>query len=342
MRIVTLLARHGTERYADAVDRLDEWFAERLSDVVRDLIISDNALPTDYEEQLEPGRVLVGSSNAHWEFSAWDRALAHVDRRIDAYDFVHLATSAFAALNTEYLERFDSRMLATVLGRKAAVGHIDNYNEPVSLEGHATQAWLRSSWIFLPPREVQRLGSFVSITDGGAYFSGDPEAPFRVDAPLSPNFQQYILGWLTGDGTGQGIQWHSRFRLSSESLPYFEAKTLAILNEQMLSIRLQAQGCPLVDATWLASRSVQRPKQPLTVVPTWEWQTTARRLIANMRMHKVPAHLRAALVVSESWAIAQSHGAQTARIDLWQTLVHNPWLLTHRPVLGALRRRLVG
>jgi hypothetical protein len=126
-----------------------------------------------------------------------------------------------------------------------------------------------------------------------------------------------------------------------DALPYFEAKTTAILNEMLLSVRLQEQGCPLVDVTWLAGRCDQRPGQPLRVVPPWQWQVTARRLIAGMPPHGVPASLRAALAASESWAIAESHGSTTACIDLWQTVVRNPWMLTQRPVLGALRRRLV-
>ena len=77
---------------------------------------------------------------------------------------------------------------------------------------------------------------------------------FRPSAPLSANYQKYILDWLTGNGTGQGVEWHSRFGLTPESLPFFEAKASAILNEQMLSVRLRAQGCALLDATWLATR----------------------------------------------------------------------------------------
>jgi len=131
--------------------------------------------------------------------------------------------------------------------------------------------------MFLPPAELRLLGSLVSIDDQASFFSGNPDAPFRSSAPLSANYQKYILDWLTGSGTGQGVEWHSRFGLTPESLAFFEAKAAAILNEQMLSVRLRAQGCALVDATWLATRRIRSPAgHPLDAIPSWRRQVTTR------------------------------------------------------------------
>ena len=95
MRIVTLLARHGTTKYADAIENIDELFAHQLPKIQRELVVIDNTLPEDYAESVDRGRTLIGSSNVHWEFSAWDRGIAYLGRRIETYDLVHLATSAF-------------------------------------------------------------------------------------------------------------------------------------------------------------------------------------------------------------------------------------------------------
>ncbi len=277
MRIVTLLARHGTQHYPAAVDELDALFARQLPHVRREVVIADNSLPEYVREPSGPDRVLIGCSNAYGEFSAWDAALSYLGRRIAAYDLVHLATSAFHTLYVRYLNRFDPDMLGLIVGRSAAVGHIDYYNDPVMLCSRSTQAWLRTSWMFLPPHELRVLGSLVSIEGGGSLFSGDPDSPFRTDAPLSANYQKYILDWLTGGGTGQGVEWHSRFGLTSATLGRFEAKAIAILNEQMLGIRLRAQGCAMVDATWLATRCAQlNAGQSLGAIPAWRWQITAR------------------------------------------------------------------
>jgi hypothetical protein len=139
------------------------------------------------------------------------------------------------------------------------------------------RSWLRSSFVFLPPVELRLLGSLVSIDDPRSLFSGHPECPFRSDAPLSENYRQYIIGWLTGRGTGHGVEWHSRFELTRETLSLFEAKATAILNEQMMSSRLRAQGCALVDATWLATRHASLGEdEPLGAIPGWRWQITRR------------------------------------------------------------------
>jgi hypothetical protein len=288
MRIITLLARHGTAVYADAVDAMDGLFARQMPDVARDLLVIDTALPADHQDRLGAGRTLIGAANTHWEFSAWDRAVACVGERIAQYDVVHLATSAFRMLSPRYLDRFDADMLESIRGRAAALGHIDYYEHPVIVGDLSLRSWLRSSFIFLPPAELQLLGSLVSIDDPRRFFSGDPCAPYRPDAPLSAQYRGYIRDWLTGPGTGQGVAWHSRFELTPATLPLFEAKAMAILNEQVLSARLRAQGCALIDATWLATwlatrRAQQQADDVLDVIPSWRRQITARDVDAAPR-----------------------------------------------------------
>lgn len=277
MRIVTLLARHGAEKYGDAIATMDRLFARQMPDVTRELLIIDTALPENHVEDLGPERTLIGASNSHWEFSAWERGLRHVGERLDGFDFVHLATSAFGALYTRYLERLDISLLRLLQGRAAALGHIDYYDDAVTIHGRSLRSWLRCSFVFLPPLELKLLGSLISVTDAGALFGGDPQRPFRADAPLSETYRKAIIGWLTGQGTGHGVQWHSRFDLTADTLALFEAKTLAILNEQMLSARLRAQGCALVDATWLATKRKGLPAgQPLGEIPSWRVQLGQR------------------------------------------------------------------
>ena len=226
---------------------------------------------------MNPHCQVIAGSNRLWEFSAWDEGLSYVGSRVWDYDFVHFVTSAFRTLYTRYIDRFDQRMLECIAGRGVAVGHIDYFNQPVELRSIRAQAWLRTSFLFVPPAELAILGSFVSISDGGQFFSADPGYPFRDEAPISPNYRKYILDWLTGPGTGQGVVWHSRFALTSETLPYFQAKVLAMLNEFLLSIRLSRQGCALLDATWLATQNgrVGRLTQ-LGPIPSWRLQLAGR------------------------------------------------------------------
>ena len=127
----------------------------------------------------------------------------------------------------------------------------------------------------LPPADVKALGRFVSVADGSRFFSGDPAEPFRRDAPLSPNYRRYITTWLTGGDIGQGVEWHSSFELTRETLPAFEHKALSILNEQLLGIRLRALGCRLIDVTWLSTMLRRRAASEIP------WNTGWRAQLAN-------------------------------------------------------------
>jgi hypothetical protein len=287
LRILTLLARHGTERYPDALSDVRAMFAHQMPDAAHRIVVIDNSLPPEHKSILASDVELIGSTNLVWEFSAWDRGTAHCGSLLEQFDFINLVTSAFKALDHAHLACFNERMLGLVRGRPAAVGHIDYFDSEVVCFGTRSQSWMRSSFIVLPPAQLRQLTSVTTVTDRSAIFSGDPAMPFKDDAPLSLEFRRYIVGWLTGDGTGQGAQWHSRFALNASTLGTFEDKTLAIINEHMLTQRLRALGCDAVDATWLALQA-QSPNRDgiLPTIPNWQDQ------IANRHRKRAPWPLR--------------------------------------------------
>jgi hypothetical protein len=271
------MARHGTEKYAAALPRLDEIFRRRMPGTARRTVVIDNALPQGRVEPGPDGVTVVGGDNSAWEFSAWDEGIRFAGAELDGYDLVHLATSAFDTLYTGYLKRFDDALLAEVARRRIACGHIDYYDAPVTVLSEVSQHWIRSSFLVLAPAELRRLGSLVSIGPlrRAALFSGDPAAPFRADAPISETYRRYVMDWLLGAGTGQGTEWHSRFELTAGTLDFFERKVLAILNEQMLSIRLRTQGCALADTVWAAT-ALARDRRLPEPVPPWRLQLAGR------------------------------------------------------------------
>jgi hypothetical protein len=274
MRIVTLFVRYGTEKYPGAERQLYETFARRLPGIEHRTVIVDNALPCSVD-QMADGDILIGGDNAFWEFSGWDRAVAFLGSTIWSYDLVHLATSAFQTLYWKYLDRFEIRQLKMLCDRAACLGHIDCYNEPVTMFSFYSQHWLRSCFFFVRPTELKALGSLVSCRDRQRFFSGDTLNPFREDAPLSENYRRYILAWLTG-GQIQGNIWHSNFDLTAETLPFFERKTLAIVNEHLLAARLRALNCRLIDVTWLATQLDRFPREPVPWETDWRQQLAGR------------------------------------------------------------------
>jgi hypothetical protein len=275
MRVVTILARHGTERYPRAEHEVAELFERQLPEVAREVIVVDTAVAPGTVTRA-PGVTVLGADNRAREFSAFDQAIEWMGPAVKDYDLVHFATSAFNMLYTGYLERFTPAVLRTITSAPACVGHIDCYNEPVRLGSFVSQYWIRTCFFLLAPSQVGALGSFVSVANGSAYFSADPSAPFRTDAPLSERYRRYIIEWLTGQDIGQGVSWHSRLALAPESLANFEAKTLAILNEHMLGVRLRALGCPLIDVTWLSTLTDRLPPADIPWHLPW-WQQLAAR-----------------------------------------------------------------
>ncbi|WP_246682861.1 hypothetical protein [Mesorhizobium sp. B2-8-3] len=276
LRILTLLARHGTARYPTALQDLKAMFAAQMPDVAHHTLVIDNCLPEGRSVHLDREVELIGGSNSSWEFSAWDSGIAHIGKRVNDYDLVHLATSAFAEYTPDHLKLIDQDVVRHLSGLNAVLGHIDFFNEPVSMFGIPSQAWLRSSFILMRPRHLQALGSMVGVTDGAPIFSGNPLSPFREDAPVSRPYRQLLIGWLTGAGTGQGPGWHSRFDLTDETLPLFESKARAILNEQMLTNRLLAIGSAIVDVTWLARKAKAADSISLGDIPDWRAQLRPR------------------------------------------------------------------
>jgi hypothetical protein len=275
MRVLSLVARNGVEKYPRAIEELEEIFATQLPRVHRATVVIDNARPAGSIEPLGDCTTVIGGDTALREFSGWDRGIEHVGASLGDYDLVHFATAAFNTLYVRYLQRFTPGVLDTAAARRACVGHIDFYNETVELGSFRSRHWIRSAFFMLPPSEVRILGRMLALTDGRPLFSGDPVTPFRADAPLCATYQRYITGWLRGDDIGQGTRWHSGFAVDHESLREFEQKTLAILNEQLLSIRLRAQGCPLVDVTWLDS-VLKRTGRPPDLFTPWAQQMADR------------------------------------------------------------------
>jgi hypothetical protein len=251
LRVLTLLARYGTAKYPAAEERLEDLLHCMLPGAERRTVIIDNALPDGTEARGSGRRTLIAGDNTSWEFSAWDRGIEFAGDDLDRFDFIHFATDAFEQFNAEFPSRFDTRMLEALRFGPCAAGHIDFYNEPAELFGRTVQSWIRSSFFFVRPREVRALGSMVSVTDRAALFSGDLSRPFRPGSGIGDRLASYLTGWLTGEGTGQGVAWHSRFDLTEATLPFFEAKATAILNELMLTERLRSLGCWMADATWM-------------------------------------------------------------------------------------------
>ena len=250
LKIATIFLRYGVDKYATALENLNSILPNIMGEVEHETLVVDNAIRDD--DEIPPDSILkiIAGDNSSWEFSGWDRGIEHLGNEIWNYDYINLVSSAFAELYNDYLKRFNVSHLLELAGKPVALGHIDCYNAPVCFGYHRFQHWMRSSFILIAPSELKALGSLVSVEGGDGIFSEDHNQPFLCDSPVSANYQEYIISWLTGSGTGQGTEWHSKFELQQENFKYFQQKSKAIFNEQLFSVRLRALGCKLIDVTW--------------------------------------------------------------------------------------------
>lgn len=251
VKILCLFVRHGTQQYPEALSTLDQWYERHGLTDRRTLWIIDNALAGSRPpEHLTPRTVLRSGDNRGWEFSAWSLALRQAAESAETYDLVHFVTSAFNTLYTEYLQHFDPGMLTYALARNICLGHIDSYPAPVQLGAATSQSWVRTCFFFLPWIAARPLSPWVAYEDPTRFFVSPTSRQFRLDAPLSREYQASITAWLEGREIG-GHTWHSPVRDSTQENARFQQKTLAILNEHQLAISLRSAGIALADFCWL-------------------------------------------------------------------------------------------
>ena len=77
MRLLTILARYGTEQYPHAEAEIASIFERQMPSVERSVLVVDNALSREVVVQ-QDGVSLIGGDNHASEFSAFDRAVEHL------------------------------------------------------------------------------------------------------------------------------------------------------------------------------------------------------------------------------------------------------------------------
>jgi hypothetical protein len=253
MKILVPLICYGTGKTATALARMKGIHAALRDAHQRDYLVIDNALVPDFCQQLDPHTTLIGGDNKHREFSGFDRGLAFLGTRLAGYDLVHLATETFETDYQHYLGLLTPKILAWTAEKKACVGHIDAYPREVTLFGVRSQAWIRTCFMLAPTAAIQTLGTFITADGSGDFFTTDPQHPFHPAAPIDTQYQRYLWQWLTGSGGATAeINCHrDAFAVTPETFGRFKAKSVAVVNEHGLSMRLRAAGYPTIDVEWL-------------------------------------------------------------------------------------------
>lgn len=254
--LIVVFCQYDPDRYSGAFGRLRE-----ILDPIRPRLYVrvDNGNEGPGARRAGSDLLEVEGDNALHEFSAWTRGLG-VCRDLGvaggAYLFV---TDAFQAYGDDYEDLIDAATLRFLVSEQAAAGLVNRpgrRHAEMLVLGRTLRFWLRTSFLLLPAGVLASLGTLVTVADIDRFCSSEYSGrAFREDAPLNTHYAGYIETWLTR-------RWHSAFQLSGATWERFREKTRSILNEHLLTARLEEMGTDIYDLRFLRDRRREAPAIP--------------------------------------------------------------------------------
>jgi hypothetical protein len=251
MKILTLFIKYGDQDYSNSFYSLQKFYKDIDLENSK-IIIVDNAIPAEVRVNIGLNAVLINGDNEYREFSGWNNALALIASEMFDYDLVHFVTSAFENEYNGFYPLITKEMLAFIASDKLKVlCHIDASEHEMWIAGRSFQTWGCSKFIFMSPEMLRRIGSPLSNFGYNDIFTNDYHAPFHDEAPISSVYKNKLLSWLIKSDSNED-KWPDAFILNEKSFSKFQVKSLAIINEQFLSVRLREAEALLIDVTCLS------------------------------------------------------------------------------------------
>jgi hypothetical protein len=251
--LAVVLAQYDRTLYKDALPRLMT-VVDGLCSADSTVVVVDNREEGPWSHTVSGRLHHIGGDNSAWEFSAFDRGIAWLTEQglqPDVYTFV---TDAFLRYGDDYLDLIDDHVLDWCQRLDACIGWVDSFMETCTILDLRCDAWLRTSFVFMPASALARLTPLAVPLDDAAIFGTTAQEPFLPEAPVSENLRALILEWLTSNPLsnrrGDDV-WHSRFELDQETFAFFKDKAKAILRELLLSARIREAGIAAYDYRFL-------------------------------------------------------------------------------------------
>lgn len=251
--LVVVFCQHDPDRYPGAFDKL-----RRILAPLRPCLYVrvDNWREGRVSRRVAADLVEVEGDNSLHEFSAWTRGLEVCRESVEAPGACLLVTDAFEAYGDDYEDLIDPATLSFLLSENAAAGLVNRpgrRHPEMVLLGRTLEFWLRTSFLLLPRAVVGSLGTLVTVADIDRFCPREYAGrAFRDDAPLNAHYRAYLETWLTR-------HWHSAFELSGATWDRFREKVRSILNEHMLTGRLEGVGAVIYDLRFLRQRRREAP-----------------------------------------------------------------------------------
>ncbi len=295
-QVTVVLVQYDRKKYAGALEGLLAVLSP-LQNISFRVLLVDNAEPGEWHHELTDQLTHIGGDNSSWEFSAFDNGLAFAREQEIEQDLFLLVTDAYAAYGSEFLDLIDEDVIDAALSWKACIGWVDAAPEELALYGSHYREWIRTSFVFVPTDLIRQIEPLAYAIDEKAVFGGNAQHLFVEDSPVGAELQQFMREWLLEQPDGKHSlpeQWHSKFELTDENYPLFQAKACTIIREHMLSVRLREANIPVFDFRLFPHfrESYVGPKFLLEDPEIeWEWLTGSRRQLLETPTQDVRYHI---------------------------------------------------
>lgn len=233
IKVIALFLQYDTEKYPCAL----HYFKKYLNGIENaniQIIVVDNKRK-DINRKYEDA-IMINGDNSLWEFSGWQKGLKYIyDNKID-YDVVIFANDSFLAPaggNTDLSGLINDEAIAKAK-KNAMIGQFVSIDEGITINGIYIYNYARTHCFLLSRQVIEKI-KYIPTVDYDFLNKCISEKPskkyFKKDAPLSKNFQEYIIKHLTK-------RWHSKIDIF-ENWDLFRGKILAYLNEMLLTAKVR-------------------------------------------------------------------------------------------------------
>ncbi|MFZ1082200.1 MAG: hypothetical protein WAO19_09775 [Candidatus Kryptoniota bacterium] len=238
--LAVIYVEYDREKYSGAFERLKSYLCKldqnRISYIRVNNMDEGNGM-----RNLDGNTIYLQGNNIDREFSGWQKGLSVLSANEVPFDVVLFVNDSFEVNGTSYLNNHNvGWLILKSYLFKAVFGLIATRWEKTLVHGKSTRVWLGTHCFFVPRTIVEKLGTMVSVDEHSfedylpKTFPGMGEI-FKQTAPINQATKKRIISWLT-----QG--WHSKLVLGEATWPLFRAKAKAILNEELVSVRIREMG----------------------------------------------------------------------------------------------------
>jgi hypothetical protein len=249
INLIILFVQYDQKKYDYSFEKLKQIVVKEQNINCKFFVI-DNSIEQHYTQNISENITLINGDNSEREFSGWQRGIEKLKELNLNYDIVLFINEAFLAYNDSYLVKYFQTAVDRCIKYKAAVGIVDKdeKNRTLSINNFIFTKWLRSNMFFVPKSFIDKLDSMILISnselnqiipvDFHNKISSYKDC-FTEDNTLNESFKQKIFEWLT-------ILWHTKIVLSEQTWDFFRTKVKAILNEALLTSKIDELGYDII------------------------------------------------------------------------------------------------